>query len=168
MLLNAKELVAHGIIVDKQELGAKAQTGYDCTLMRVEQMANTSEYGHALFMERTMVNEELYQIMLPEVRSDGIEMWDLPPNTSYRITFDQGCKLPNNISVDFKIRSSLARMGCILTCGLFDPGFYTDNMGVFMRTGGSRVFIEHHARVAQLIAHETHEAELYKGQWQNQ
>ena len=83
----------------------------------------------------------------------------------YDITFNEGCKLPNNRVAFIKQRSSLYRNGTIINSPVFDPGFETEFMGTLMYVHET-IFIEENARVAQIYFHECEAAELYDGQWQ--
>lgn len=85
----------------------------------------------------------------------------------YEITFEEGCKIPNNCSLHLKTRSSLVRCGAIIHSGQFDAGFKTDSMGAFMQVIRP-IRIAKGARVAQAIVFQSSDVEnLYDGQWQN-
>lgn len=85
----------------------------------------------------------------------------------YEITFEEGCKIPNNCSLHLKTRSSLVRCGAIIHSGQFDAGFETDSMGAFIHVIRP-IIIEKGSRVAQAIVFQSSDVEnLYNGQWQN-
>ncbi len=81
------------------------------------------------------------------------------------MTFDQGCKLPEDRTAFIRHRSSILRCGSIITSGVYDPGFEVDEMGGVMVVKED-IRIEKGARVAQVIMLENNSAELYDGQWQ--
>lgn len=85
----------------------------------------------------------------------------------YEITFEEGCKIPNNCSLHLKTRSSMVRCGAIIHSGQFDAGFETDSIGAFMHVIRP-IIIEKGSRVAQAIVFQSSDVEnLYDGQWQN-
>ena len=91
--------------------------------------------------------------------------WKLSPGY-YEVMFDEGCDIPADCAMYFKTRSSGIRCGIEVRSGLFDPGFKTEHMGAFIKVE-LPVFIEEHARIAQVIIDSSSEAEnLYNGQWQ--
>ena len=96
---------------------------------------------------------------------DGVKGWLLYDGV-YDITFNEGCKIPENRVAFIKQRSSLYRNGAIINSPVFDPGFETANMGTILYVHET-IFIEENARVAQIYFHECNGAELYNGQWQN-
>ena len=96
---------------------------------------------------------------------DGVNGWLLYEGV-YDITFNEGCKIPDNRVAFIKQRSSLYRNGAIINSPVFDPGFETEFMGTLMYVH-CPIFIEENARVAQIYFHECTSAEMYNGQWQN-
>lgn len=89
---------------------------------------------------------------------------------SYSLTFDQGVKVPSNMTAFIRHRSSVLRCGAIITTGVYDPGFEVDNCGAVIVVTEA-VTIEHGARLAQIIFIENEavsEDELYDGQWQKE
>jgi dUTP pyrophosphatase len=137
--------------------GSRAQVGYDLTLKSVKQVT-----GGAVMIDNTAVNP--YNDVTPILNQDGRFIYKLNPGT-YSLTFEQGCKLPNNMTAFIRHRSSVLRCGAIITSGVYDPGFEVDEMGGVMVVSES-IVIEKGARVAQIIMFENNEAELYDGQWQ--
>ena len=96
---------------------------------------------------------------------DGDEGWLLHEGV-YDVTFNEGCKIPDNRVAVIKQRSSLYRNGAIINSPVFDPGFETEFMGTLVYVYET-IFIEKDARVAQIYFHECEPAEKYDGQWQN-
>ena len=96
---------------------------------------------------------------------DGYNGWLLYPGT-YDITFNEGCKIPDNRVAFIKQRSSLWRNGTLINSPVFDPGFETEFMGTIMLVT-EPIFIEENARIAQIYFHKCDSAEKYDGQWQN-
>jgi deoxycytidine triphosphate deaminase len=99
------------------------------------------------------------------INLEGNKGWLLHPGV-YDITFNEGCKIPDNRVAFIKQRSSLYRNGAIINSPVFDPGFETEFMGTLLYVH-EPLFIEINARVAQIYFHECQPAEKYDGQWQN-
>jgi deoxycytidine triphosphate deaminase len=168
-MLNAKQIVDEGLLLLENTKGKPAQVGYDITLKEVQKIGlkigdNTYRQGKIgkVLKDKTELTEYTPQntIML-----DGVEGWLLHEGV-YDITFNEGCKLPENRVAFIKQRSSLYRNGAIINSPVFDPGFETQNMGTLLYVHET-IFIEKDARVAQIYFHECNGAELYNGQWQN-
>jgi deoxycytidine triphosphate deaminase len=137
--------------------GSRAQVGYDLTLKSIKRVS-----GGVVMQDKTTVAD--YTEVTPNVNDDGKFIFKLEPGT-YSLTFEQGCKLPNNMTAFIRHRSSMLRCGAVITSGVFDPGFEVDEMGSVMIVTESMI-VEKGARVAQIIMFENNEAELYNGQWQ--
>jgi deoxycytidine triphosphate deaminase len=167
-MLNVKQIIDEGLLLLENAKGKPAQVGYDITLKDVNKIGN--RIGGNMFKEgrigkvlkdKTELTTYTFQntIML-----DGVEGWLLHEGV-YDITFNEGCKLPENRVAFIKQRSSLYRNGAIINSPVFDPGFETQNMGTLLYVHET-IFIEKDARVAQIYFHECEPAEKYDGQWQ--
>lgn len=139
-------------------LGSKAQVGYDLTLKSVKKIQ-----GGMVLKDKTLVEE--YEEVPPTLTSTGKYMFHLTEG-AYSLTFDQGCKLPENKTAFIRHRSSVLRCGSIITSGVYDPGFEVDEMGGVMIVKED-IRLEKGARVAQIIVMENTPADLYAGQWQS-
>ena len=168
-MLNAKQILEEGLLQLQTAQGKPAQVGYDLTLKEVQKIglkigANAYREGKIgkVLKDKTELTEYVPQntIML-----DGVKGWLLYDGV-YDITFNEGCKIPENRVAFIKQRSSLYRNGAIINSPVFDPGFETANMGTILYVHET-IFIEENARVAQIYFHECKGAELYNGQWQN-
>lgn len=157
MLLNAKQVEA---MLTTNGKGKAAQVGFDLTVCAVNKIN-----GGGLYKSGTEVDgyTEMGTFVDEEDRSD---VWNLSPGT-YSVTFEQGCKLDDKTTAFIRQRSSLLRMGGTCTSGVYDPGFEVDQMGGVM-TLTEPIKLEKGARIAQIIMHENHSAELYDGQWQGE
>ena len=82
----------------------------------------------------------------------------------YSIWFQQEIKLPANLCAQIVQRSSLNRMGGMITTGLYDSGFQ-GQLGAVLRVDAP-IIIEKGARVAQVIFMEAESASLYDGRYQ--
>jgi len=154
MLLNSHQIEEH---LQTNGLGSKAQVGYDLTLKSVKMVM-----GGAVTQDKTIVED--YTEVTPFQNANGKFMFKLSPGV-YSLTFEQGCKLPNNVTAFIRHRSSVLRCGAEITSGVYDPGFEVDEMGGVMFAHRVLV-IEKGARVAQIIMMENTPADMYDGQWQ--
>jgi len=166
VMLNAQQILDEGLLVLEHAQGKPAQVGYDLTLKQVNIIGNKKDItgfhvGKVLKDKTQLTNYEPYSL----INLDGNTGWLLYEGV-YDITFNEGCKIPNNRVAFIKQRSSLYRNGAIINSPVFDPGFETEFMGTLMYIH-CPLFIEENARVAQIYFHECSSAELYNGQWQN-
>ena len=167
-MLNAKQIVDEGLLLLENAKGKPAQVGYDITLKAVNKIGN--RIGGNIFKEgrigKVLKDKTELTTYTSEntIMLDGTEGWLLHEGV-YDITFNEGCKLPENRVAFIKQRSSLYRNGAIINSPVFDPGFETQNMGTLLYVHET-IFIEKDARVAQIYFHECESAEKYDGQWQ--
>jgi deoxycytidine triphosphate deaminase len=171
-MLNVKQVIDEGLLLLEHTQGKPAQVGYDLSLKSVQKIGNKiggvvynlsrgSKIGKVLKNKTELTTyTSLDTIML-----DGDEGWLLHEGV-YDITFNEGCKIPDNRVAFIKQRSSLYRNGAIINSPVFDPGFETEFMGTLVYVYET-IFIEKGARVAQIYFHECEPAEKYDGQWQN-
>jgi deoxycytidine triphosphate deaminase len=168
-MLNANQILDEGLLLLENAKGKPAQVGYDITLKEVNKIGNRIGYNQfrdgrigKVLKDKTELTTYTFEntIML-----DGVEGWLLHEGV-YDITFNEGCKIPENRVAFIKQRSSLYRNGAIINSPVFDPGFETQYMGTLLYVH-EPLFIEKDARVAQIYFHECNGAELYNGQWQN-
>ena len=155
-MLNAKEIEKEGLIVLDNAKGKFAQVGYDLSVKSISKLKG----GGKVLKDKTIVNE-LSEIEFSEEENG----WWLEPGT-YDIVCNEGCDILADTTAMVRQRSSLLRNGAIIASSIFDPGFYTDNIGTVMVVN-EKIFIEQDARVAQMYFHENEPGELYDGQFQN-
>jgi deoxycytidine triphosphate deaminase len=168
-MLNAKQILDEGLLLLEDAKGKPAQVGYDLTLKAVNKIG--TKVGGNLFTEgrigKVLKDKTVLTTytLVDTKQVDGDEGWLLYEGV-YDITFNEGCKIPDNRVAFIKQRSSLYRNGAIINSPVFDPGFETQNMGTLLYVHET-IFIEKDARVAQIYFHECESAEKYDGQWQN-
>jgi deoxycytidine triphosphate deaminase len=169
-MLNAKQILNEGLLKLNESKGKPAQVGYDITLKAVNKVGSSIVVG-GTFNKDAKIGKVLKDktelttyVPIEPINLDGDEGWLLYEGT-YDITFNEGCKIPDNRVAFIKQRSSLWRNGALINSPVFDPGFETDNMGTIMVVHET-IFIEKDARVAQIYFHECMSAEMYNGQWQ--
>jgi len=168
-MLNAKQILDEGLLLLENAKGKPAQVGYDITLKAVNKIGNRIGYNTfndgrigKVLKDKTELTTYTF---VNTIMLDGVEGWLLHDGV-YDITFNEGCKIPENRVAFIKQRSSLYRNGAIINSPVFDPGFETENMGTLLYVH-EPLFIEKDARVAQIYFHECNGADLYNGQWQN-
>jgi deoxycytidine triphosphate deaminase len=164
-MLNAQQILDEGLLKLERTQGKVAQVGFDLTLKQVNEIGVVgngyhSRIGKVLKDKTELTTYTPYALM----NLDGATGWLLYEGV-YDITFNEGCKIPDNRVAFIKQRSSLYRNGAIINSPVFDPGFETEFMGTLMYVHET-LFIEENARVAQIYFHECEAAELYDGQWQ--
>jgi deoxycytidine triphosphate deaminase len=168
-MLNAKQIVDEGLLLLEHTQGKPAQVGYDLSLKAVQKVG--TRIGYNIFNDnaigKVLKDKTILTKYTPKstIMLDGVEGWLLHEGV-YDITFNEGCKIPENRVAFIKQRSSLYRNGAIINSPVFDPGFETEFMGTLLYVH-EPLFIEKDARVAQIYFHECNGAELYNGQWQN-
>lgn len=168
-MLNANQIVDEGLLLLEETKGKPAQVGYDLSLKSVQKVGNS--LGNGMYAQGNIgkvlkdKTELTTYTFKDTINLDGVNGWLLHSGV-YDITFNEGCKIPDNRVAFIKQRSSLYRNGAIINSPVFDPGFETKNMGTLLYIF-EPIFIEKDARVAQIYFHECNSAEKYDGQWQN-
>jgi dUTP pyrophosphatase len=151
MILSADQILDY---VTTNNKGKSAQVGYDLTVKDIKTIN-----GGTLHKDKTELEE--YSDV---IKTNNDDYFILSPG-AYSLTFEQGIKLDNKHTAIIRHRSSILRMGAIITSGVYDPGFEVDEMGAVL-INSKPISIQKGARVAQVIISENHSAELYDGQWQ--
>jgi dUTP pyrophosphatase len=170
-MLNAKQILDENLLLLEHTKGKPSQVGYDITLKAVQKIGNRIGGNITTYLPGKIgkvlkdKTELTTYTPIESTQLDGVEGWLLHEGV-YDITFNEGCKIPDNRVAFIKQRSSLYRNGAIINSPVFDPGFETQNMGTLLYVYET-LFIEKDARVAQIYFHECEPAEKYDGQWQN-
>jgi len=142
-------------IIDEKGLARPQQVGVDLTVKYIAQLV-----GGAMINESTQHGNQL-EIFPYE------GYYDLLPG-AYSVTFDQGLKaLDADEHAYVEQRSSLNRNGSRLQGSVYDPGYFTPNLGATLYVGVP-IKIAEHARVAQLLIELNEPATLYAGQYQGE
>ena len=132
-MLNAEQILEQGLLKLENTKGKPAQVGYDLSLKAVQKVGNKiggnfiadGKIGKVLKDKTELTTYTPFE----SIKLDGAEGWLLYEGV-YDITFNEGCKIPNNRVAFIKQRSSLYRNGAIINSPVFDPGFETKNIAV--------------------------------------
>lgn len=147
-------------LIDPLSHAKKAQVGVDITLKSIEEIT-----GNPI-----MINSKINGICYNEVPLID-NVYTLKPHTSYAVTFEQGLKpLNKNEWAGVIQRSSLNRAGIKVYSSIFDPGFFTDNIGTTLYTSQCEFKVSPGDRIAQIYIEDCEDVnneDLYNGQWQN-
>jgi deoxycytidine triphosphate deaminase len=168
MLISSKQIIERGIIIPS-EYSKLTQVGVDLSVVKIEEIISDSLYASTVLVDKTYIDQtsfiDIPLVTLPlDVGSK--QVWVLGEGV-YSVTFNEGCKIPSNLTGFILQRSSLYRTGNQIMSPVWDPGYETTQMGTTLIVNNPTI-IELNARLAQIIFHENHEVdELYNGQWQN-
>ena len=155
-------------LIDPNNRSRKAQVGVDLTVLKIEEIKPEVESISGLnTVIRLDENSKLQGVRYVEAGRYGNE-YNLNPNTSYAVTFEQGLtKLNNNEWAEITQRSSLNRAGVKVQGSIYDPGFYCDNLGATIYTSNNSIKIPIGARIAQILIPECEDTtNAYNGRWQ--
>lgn len=158
-------LLKHYLILPEAHQGEPQQVGWDITVKDLNQV-----FGGRLPRHKSIQDYKRDTKPVEWVRQGDQESAMLYAGV-YSVTFDQGCDLraTPHVHAEIRHRSSLARLGGIITSGVYDPGFYCDNMGAMLHVPTGFIVIERHARIAQFVAdHVTGIPPMYDGQYQGE
>ncbi|VVB67916.1 Deoxyuridine 5'-triphosphate nucleotidohydrolase [Candidatus Norongarragalina meridionalis] len=152
-----KRLVAEGAVTDLRDAEKQLQpASVDLTVSRIFRFcsAGAIDFDNS---ERKMAETE-------EVAFDEKE-WALLPKGAYKIRFAEAVRIPSDMCAITFARSSLARCGCDLYNGWWDPGYEGRGESVFIVHNEHGIRLKKGARVAQLVffGSEGEAKELYKG-----
>ncbi|MEM0475481.1 MAG: deoxyuridine 5'-triphosphate nucleotidohydrolase [Candidatus Norongarragalinales archaeon] len=160
MILSKREIAA---LIEKQKLvsGAldlKHQLQPASIDLTVEKVFSLAEDGSLDFD-----NSERVIPKTTELPFDDSGWVTLAPGT-YKIRFNEAVKLPADIAALTTSRSSLARCGCLVHVGWWDPG-YEGRGEACLVVGGKGLRLRRGAKVAQMIFIRMSEeaSELYAG-----
>lgn len=162
MILNAEhilEFMPDGL----GEYGKKAQVGIDLSIQEIRKIIGGKLYKNGT--KEIDPYEDVDCCIEPgDSKSESAETWILEPGI-YSLTFDQKVKLDSKHTAFIRHKSSLLRIGAMITSGLFDPGF-TSQIGATMIVFNKNIEIQKGATLAQLVIVENEEAEEYNGNYQ--
>lgn len=154
MILTPEKAIKLGLLKES-EFSQKSPVGLDLSICKITEIKGGNIYKRGVSISPY---EEVY---LDTTEPKG---WWLNAGKVYSLTFNEFVSLDNKHTAFIQHRSSLQRSGCIVSSGIFDPGFKSQlgaTLFCFITT-----FIELNSRLAQIIIHENYPAKLYDGNYQ--
>ncbi|PIT85512.1 deoxyuridine 5'-triphosphate nucleotidohydrolase [Candidatus Micrarchaeota archaeon CG10_big_fil_rev_8_21_14_0_10_59_7] len=152
-----KRLVGNGAVKDFRDLKAQLQpASFDLT---VSQVFRFSSAGAIDFDNSERKMAETGEIAFDE------KGWVSLPRGAYKIRFSEAVRVPSDCCAVTFARSSLARCGCDLYNGWWDPGYEGRGESILAVHNEHGLRLKKGARVAQLVFFRLNEEakELYGG-----
>ena len=157
-LVNENKLV-EGLC--ERELKNPEGSGFDLCLGKVYKL---SEKGFMGIEERDSAKSELlYEYTLKKKQSIIIK-----PKESYLVTTLEKVNMPDNLTANMWLRSTLYRTGIIMSGGNIAPGYSGELSFLFYNAGDCLMEIELGARIVHILFYEVSGlTNNYRGQWKN-
>lgn len=155
-LIETKKLIENYMSLDKQ----LTPNGIDLT---VDKVSKFKKAGSLDFSNKERMIPEAEEVSpAKKNKEDKYGWWELQEGI-YKIKTNEAVNLPNNLIALAFSRTSILRMGCLTSHGVWDAGF--SGKGEFTLTvqNPAGVKIKQNARIAQLIFYKIGETEGYDG-----
>ena len=130
------------------------QVSYDLTLFRVFEIV-----GKGSIIGNKTSLPEYKQLRLTK------GTYKLKAGKAYAFDFCEKVEVPDNMFATVLPRSSLNRMGSLLSSGVYDPGF-KNRIGATVRIFQNDIELERFNRVATILFQWAKPHSSYEGQWQ--
>lgn len=155
-LVKTKKLVEG---LSERELKNPEGAGFDLRLGKVSKISGTGFLG---IDERNSADAKLVAEYNPQNKKTIV----IKPNESYLITTLEKVNLPQNLTANMWMRSTLYRSGIIMCGGNIAPGYQGELSFLFYNAGQAKMEIELGARIVHIIFWEVKgKTNLYRGQW---
>lgn len=156
-LVSEKKLVEG---LSERELNNPEGCGFDLRLGKVWEISGETLLG---ITDRKSVEAKL----LKEYDETESQIFELKSGQQILVTTIEKVNLPENLTANFWLRSTLYRGGVILSGGNVAPGYSGDISFTLFNSGKCPVKIEMGARIVHMIFYEVKgKTNLYRGQWQ--
>ena len=156
-LVKEKKLVEN---LSERELTNPEGAGFDLRLGEVYKIRGKAFLG---IDERNTPESILVSKFDSKKRSSVI----IKPSEQYLVTTLESVNLPDNLTANLWLRSTLYRSGLILSGGNIAPGYSGILSFTFFNSGNSPIEIELGARIVHILFYEVKSGgNLYRGQWQ--
>lgn len=156
-LVKEKKLVEG---LSERELTNPEGCGFDLRLGKVWEINGETFLG---ITERKSVDAKL----LMEYNEKESRVFELKPGQQVLVTIIEKINLPDNLTVNFWLRSTLYRGGVILSGGNGAPGYNGEISFTLFNSGKCPVKIEMGARIVHIMFYEVRgKTNSYRGQWQ--
>jgi len=93
----------------------------------------------------------------------GIGCWIIPPHSIVEFHTPHETTVPEGYVGTIVPRSTLARNGLMLTCGLYDSGYSGMVGGTLHNPGPRSIMLQHGCRIGQYIMYKAETEHLYTG-----
>ena len=144
----------------ERELKNPEGSGFDLCLGQVHEISGAGFMG---LQERNSAKTKL----LYEYKKQEKQSLIIKPGESYLVTTREKVNLPQNLTANLWLRSTLYRSGIILSGGNVAPGYSGELSFLFFNAGLAEMEIELGARIVHILFYEiSGVTNLYRGQWQ--
>lgn len=156
-LVKTKKLVED---LSSRELTNPEGAGFDLRLGKIHRIKGSAFLGTN---ERNSADSKL----LYEFDENNKHEITIKPGESYLMTTIEKVNLPNNLTANMWLRSTLYRSGIILSCGNIAPGYCGELSVLLFNAGSANVKIELGARFLHILFFKVlGKTNTYRGQWQ--
>ena len=156
-LVKEKKLVE---VLSERELTNPEGAGFDLRLGEVYRIKGKAFLG---IEERKSVDSEL----VAEFHNLKRTSVKIKPAEHLLVSTIESVNLPDNLTANFWLRSTLYRSGIILSGGNVAPGYSGKLSFTFYNSGNCNVEIELGARIVHILFYEVRSGgNVYRGQWQ--
>lgn len=94
-----------------------------------------------------------------------LEKCTIPPHSYKNVAIAEKIDLPSTVYMELKLRSSLARRGILLGCGVYDPGFHGDSGCNLHNSSEEPITLEAGTRICQAVFFKADAASSYEGKY---
>lgn len=157
-LVKTKKLVEG---LSERELTNPEGAGFDLRLGKVHKISGQGFLG---VKERNSADSRL----VAEYSSKNKKSIIIKPGESYLVTTIEKVSLPQNLTANMWMRSTLYRSGIIMCGGNIAPGYTGELSFLFCNAGKASVKIELGARIVHIIFWKVDgKTNMYRGQWKD-
>ncbi len=154
-----KEKLVEGLC--ERELKNPEGSGFDLCLGKVHEISGSGFMG---LEERDSAKSKL----LFEFDKKKKQSIIIKPQESFLVTTVEKVNMPQNLTANMWLRSTLYRSGIILSGGNVAPGYKGELSFLFYNAGNCEMEIELGARIVHILFYEVlGSANEYRGQWQD-
>ena len=156
-LVKTKKLVEG---LSERELQNPEGAGFDLRLGKVHKISGKGFMG---IEDRNSADAQLVAEFNPKKKKSII----IKPAESYLVTTLEKVNLPQTLTANMWMRSTLYRSGIVMCGGNIAPGYQGELSFLFYNAGKAKMEIELGARIVHIIFWEVRgKTNIYRGQWQ--
>lgn len=93
------------------------------------------------------------------------EQCTILPHSFKNVEIAEVIDLPADVYMELKLRSSLARRGMLMGCGVYDPGFHGDSGCILHNLSDEPISLEAGTRICQAVFYVASAASVYTGKY---